>query len=89
VTGVKLDLVFVHDLTSEDSQANALTQGLSGLVRGMHLTGIAEGVETQMQADVLASQGWECGQGSYFGSPAPIPVTTVQPTTKVPRLGSP
>ena len=75
VTGVKLDLRFVHDLSTGDSQANALSQGLSGLVNGMHLTGIAEGVETQMQADILRAQGWECGQGYYFGRPAAIPVT--------------
>jgi EAL domain-containing protein (putative c-di-GMP-specific phosphodiesterase class I) len=73
VTGVKLDLRFVHDLTAGDSQANALAQGVSGLVNGMHLTGIAEGIETQMQADILRAQGWECGQGYYFGKPATRP----------------
>jgi len=75
VTGVKLDLRFVQDLTEGDSQANALTDGLSGLVHGMHLTGIAEGIETQMQADILRAQGWECGQGYYFGRPAATPMT--------------
>ena len=75
VTGVKLDLRFVHDLTAGDSQANALAQGVSGLVNGMHLTGIAEGIETRMQADILRAQGWECGQGYYFAMPAAIPVT--------------
>jgi diguanylate cyclase (GGDEF)-like protein/PAS domain S-box-containing protein len=75
VTGVKLDLRFVHDLTAGDSQANALTQGLSGLVNGMHLTGIAEGIETKMQADILRGQGWRCGQGYYFGRPGAMPVT--------------
>ncbi|NMM22665.1 MAG: EAL domain-containing protein [Phycicoccus sp.] len=75
VTGVKLDLRFVHDLTTWDSQANALAGGLNGLVKGMGLTGIAEGIETQMQADILRAQGWECGQGYYFGKPAATPVT--------------
>jgi diguanylate cyclase (GGDEF)-like protein/PAS domain S-box-containing protein len=75
VTGVKLDLRFVHDLTSGKSQANALAQGLSGLVNGMHLTGIAEGIETQMQAHILHKQGWECGQGYYFGRPAAMPIS--------------
>jgi diguanylate cyclase (GGDEF)-like protein len=73
VTGVKLDLRFVHDLTTGDSQANALAHGLSGLVEGMHLIGIAEGIETKMQADILRAQGWECGQGYYFGRPAAHP----------------
>jgi EAL domain-containing protein (putative c-di-GMP-specific phosphodiesterase class I) len=75
VTGVKLDLRFVQDLTAGDSLANALAQGVSGLVNGMHLTGIAEGIETQMQADILRAQGWQCGQGYYFGRPAALPVT--------------
>ena len=75
VTGVKLDLRFVHDLTTEDSQANALTEGMSGLVKGMHLVGIAEGIETRMQADILLAQGWEYGQGFYFGRPAALPVS--------------
>jgi diguanylate cyclase (GGDEF)-like protein/PAS domain S-box-containing protein len=75
VTGVKLDLRFVHDLTTSDSQANALAHGLSGLVNGMKLTGIAEGIETKMQADLLLSQGWQCGQGYYYGRPAPRPIT--------------
>jgi diguanylate cyclase (GGDEF)-like protein/PAS domain S-box-containing protein len=73
VTGVKLDLRFVHDLTAGDSKANALANGLSALVNGLHLTGIAEGVETRMQADILRSQGWLCGQGYYFAKPGATP----------------
>jgi EAL domain-containing protein (putative c-di-GMP-specific phosphodiesterase class I) len=75
VTGVKLDLRFVRDLTTGDTQANALAQGLSGLVNGMHLTGIAEGIETKMQADILRGQGWRFGQGYHFGRPNAMPVT--------------
>ena len=75
VTGVKLDLRFVHDLTTVDSRANALARGLSVLVKGMHLTGIAEGIETEMQAHILHAQGWECGQGYYFGRPAAMPIS--------------
>ena len=90
VTGVKLDLRFVHDLTTGDSQANALAQGLSGLVNGMHLTGIAEGIETQMQADVLRAHGWQFGQGYFFGKPAAMPVMDSFTVAKIlagPRQG--
>jgi EAL domain-containing protein (putative c-di-GMP-specific phosphodiesterase class I) len=27
-----------------------------------------------MQADMLRAQGWECGQGYYFGRPDAVPV---------------
>jgi EAL domain-containing protein (putative c-di-GMP-specific phosphodiesterase class I) len=82
VTGVKLDLRFVQDLTAGDSQANALAAGLMGLINGMHLTGIAEGIETQMQVDILRAQGWKFGQGYYFGRPATTPVSDFQPTAR-------
>ncbi|HEX7462746.1 MAG TPA: PAS domain S-box protein [Dermatophilaceae bacterium] len=75
VTGVKLDLRFVRDLTTRPSQANALAHGLAGLVNGMNLTGIAEGIETATQANILRAQGWRLGQGYFFGRPAAIPVT--------------
>ena len=76
VTGVKLDLRFVQDLTEGDSQANALAEGVNGLVKGLHLTGIAEGIETQLQADILRHEGWEYGQGYLFGRPAARPSLT-------------
>jgi EAL domain-containing protein (putative c-di-GMP-specific phosphodiesterase class I) len=40
----------------------------------MHLTGIAEGIETPVQARMLRTLGWECGQGYYFGRPAAMPI---------------
>ena len=65
--------------------ADAHVVGHEALVRWAHPTrgllspadflNVAEGVETQRQADILRGQGWECGQGHYFGRPAAIPVT--------------
>jgi diguanylate cyclase (GGDEF)-like protein/PAS domain S-box-containing protein len=76
VTGVKLDQAFVRDLAASGTQpgtAVALSEGLAGLVRGLGLVGIAEGVETQEQCDVLRSHGWGYGQGYLFGHPQPWP----------------
>jgi len=41
-----------------------------------HLTGIAEGIESTEQADILRAQGWEYGQGWLFGKPGPLPLGT-------------
>jgi len=75
VTGVKLDIRFVHDLTVEPSKGNALVHGLGGLVADLGLIGIAEGVETQTQSDLLRAQGWQFGQGYHLARPAEAPLT--------------
>jgi sensor c-di-GMP phosphodiesterase-like protein len=41
-------------------------------MNGLHLDGIAEGIETREQADALLRQGWTLGQGYFFGKPAPL-----------------
>jgi diguanylate cyclase (GGDEF)-like protein len=74
VTGLKLDRSFVSALTADDSQANTLSSGLAALARSLHLQGIAEGVETEEQAEILRLHGWPLGQGYLFGRPAPDPL---------------
>ncbi len=73
VTGLKLDARFVQDLDEGPSHANALAAGVAGLVTSMGLEGIAEGIETEQQARIVRALGWDCGQGFYFGAPAPQP----------------
>lgn len=74
VTGLKLDRRFVQDLTTEpeDGFAHALADGVAALMTGLHLVGIAEGIETRDQADALLGQGWTLGQGYLFGRPTPL-----------------
>jgi diguanylate cyclase (GGDEF)-like protein/PAS domain S-box-containing protein len=75
VTGLKLDRSFVQDLTDGDSPQNALAAGVAGLAQGLHLVGVAEGVETEAQHRTLVEQGWTCGQGYLFGRPEASPRT--------------
>ena len=75
VTAVKLDIRFVHDLTPGPSRGNALVHGLGGLAADLGLIGIAEGVETQTQIELLRAQGWHYGQGYHLARPAEVPVT--------------
>ncbi len=74
VRGLKLDRSFVMDLTPESTEPNALSAGLAGLARALNLISIAEGVETEEQAELLTSQGWTHGQGYLFGRPGPLGV---------------
>ena len=77
VTGIKLDRRFVDELNQTDNPSDALATGLAGLVKGLNLTGIAEGIETIHQARFLRSIGWEHGQGYHFGRPASEPLQKI------------
>ncbi|MET0954855.1 MAG: EAL domain-containing protein [Cryobacterium sp.] len=70
VTGLKLDASFVANLDAGVHDANTLASGLAALVTHLGLTGVAEGIETDVQAEALTRQGWQHGQGYLFGRPA-------------------
>jgi len=77
VTGLKLDATFVADLSEDDDAASALSAGLAGLVAGLHLKGIAEGVETESHHSLLLHQGWSHAQGYLYARPAAEPLLTL------------
>lgn len=72
VQGLNLDRPFTAAVEEGDQRSLRLAQGLVGLARGLALETVAEGVETDVQADILLGQGWSMGQGWYFGRPAPL-----------------
>jgi len=69
VTGLKLDRSFVTALSSGDEGALALVRGLAGLANGLGLETVAEGVETEDQAQILVEAGWTLAQGYLYGRP--------------------
>jgi len=77
VTGLKLDASFAADLSEDDEAANALSAGLAGLANGLHLTGVAEGVESESQHRLLLRQGWSHAQGYLYARPSPTPIVTI------------
>lgn len=70
LTALKLDRSFVRSLGSGGDSAE-LVRGIGGLAKGMRLEAIAEGIETEEQAQFLLESGWTYGQGYLFGRPAP------------------
>ena len=74
ISGIKLDMSFTRRLTGDGGTTEVLAEGLARLGQGLGLVGIAEGVETEEQARVLAAQGWPRGQGWLFGRPQPEPL---------------
>ena len=64
---------FTAGIATGDQWALRLAHGLAGLADGLGLDTVAEGIESQVQADALARQDWLLGQGFHFGRPTPSP----------------
>jgi sensor c-di-GMP phosphodiesterase-like protein len=72
ISGMKLDRSFTSALGAGDVTSTRLAQALGGLARGLELETVAEGVETEVEAAMLASYGWVHGQGWLYGKAAPL-----------------
>lgn len=70
VSGVKLDMSFVAGIP-EDPAGARVSRALGALARELGLATIAEGIETEAQADFLSRCGWRYGQGWLFGVAQP------------------
>lgn len=65
---LKLDRAFIRDML-EDSGSSMLIGTLIGMAKGLHLSTVAEGVETLEQVRVLTALGCPMAQGYYFSRP--------------------
>lgn len=70
---LKIDRSFVVDIVNNASD-KAIVQSILAVASHLQLHVVAEGVETQAQADCLTGIGCECMQGFLFGRPQPIEI---------------
>ncbi|CAN5404631.1 cyclic Di-GMP phosphodiesterase RmdA [soil metagenome] len=70
VTGLKLDRSFTTRL-GESGAADRVSSAVAAVVVALGSYGVASGLETEEQASVALSQGWQHGQGWLFGRPLP------------------
>ncbi|MFC5527711.1 EAL domain-containing protein [Rhodanobacter ginsengisoli] len=70
IDALKIDRVFVHDLTSDRDTAT-ITSAIIAMARSLGKVVIAEGVETHEQSAFLRHAGCTQLQGFLFGAPMP------------------
>ena len=68
---IKIDKAFVHNIP-DNGPANAVTQSIIAMAKGLNMAVIAEGVETQAQREALELQGCHVYQGYLFSKPLPL-----------------
>jgi EAL domain-containing protein (putative c-di-GMP-specific phosphodiesterase class I) len=68
---LKIDRSFIHDSTGAANGA-AIVQAILAMARHLGLRVVAEGVETEAQAALLAASACDCMQGYLFARPAPF-----------------
>ncbi len=67
---LKIDRSFIKDIMTEPNDA-AITKATIGLAKGLELTTIAEGIETEEQLTFLRKQGCDQIQGYFISRPVP------------------
>jgi diguanylate cyclase len=67
---LKLDKSFVDGVTGTDRQA-AVAAAIIQMAQALGLNAVAEGIETQAQAERLGQLGYRLGQGFRFAKPLP------------------
>lgn len=69
---LKFDMGLIQGLSSPDSGKYRLLEALSQLVHGLGIATLAEGVETQTEAELCRRLGIQLVQGYLFNRPHPI-----------------
>jgi EAL domain-containing protein (putative c-di-GMP-specific phosphodiesterase class I) len=68
---LKIDRSFLRD-TPHDVNGNALVQSMLAMARQLGLRVVAEGIETDAQAQFISTNGRACMQGYLFCRPMPL-----------------
>ncbi len=72
-TRIKIDRTLTAGIEEGNPQARLVVEGIVLMATHLGLDTLAEGIETEEQAEILLEAGVAYGQGFHFGRPLPIP----------------
>ncbi|HEY3722794.1 MAG TPA: bifunctional diguanylate cyclase/phosphodiesterase [Acidimicrobiia bacterium] len=70
VSEIKIDKSFVFGMVDDPADATIVRSAIE-LAHNLHLTAVAEGVETEIARDALAALGCDVAQGYFYALPMP------------------
>ena len=68
---LKIDRSFVAPI-QDDKNSLEVVRAMIGLAKNLNMEVVAEGIETEEQAQILLELGCDYAQGFYFAKPAPL-----------------
>jgi EAL domain-containing protein (putative c-di-GMP-specific phosphodiesterase class I) len=68
---VKFDISLIRGIDHSDSHRRKMLETLVRMVRDLGIQALAEGIETEAEADACRDLQFDLAQGFYFGRPAP------------------
>jgi diguanylate cyclase (GGDEF)-like protein/PAS domain S-box-containing protein len=86
---LKIDRAFVEAASTDTAGGQALVKAIIDLGASLDLATIAEGIETQDQADLMLTLGCPTGQGFLYARPAPPDHLQTLLTANTPRTLEP
>lgn len=69
---VKFDMSLIQGIESSSTERQHMLEALVRMVRDLDIRALAEGIETDREAEFCRSIGFDLAQGFYFGRPVPI-----------------
>ncbi len=69
---VKFDMSLIQGIESSSTERQHMLEALVRMVRDLDIRALAEGIETEREAEFCRSIGFDLAQGFYFGRPVPI-----------------
>ena len=76
---IKFDISLIHALNTRPEASRAIVAALVKMAKDAGIKTLAEGVETQQEANICKLFGFDMAQGYYFGRPAPLDTRASQP----------
>ena len=69
---VKFDISLIHAIDHADQARRRMLNTLVGMVRDLDIRALAEGIETESEAEACLEIGFDLAQGYFFGRPTPL-----------------